>query len=220
MAFPLYPALPLELRRQIIREAVATWIAEHPVAVSSDDRMSALVAKFDPEWKDAIESTLFRDITISIPEDLDDFAAICGPRSGLLKRLTCNFDPWDCDNFPPAPAAGAALIAAISQLFGIMKDWSRPDRNTLITVYICVSVPNCGNRYEFSIDPSDLANLPEVPVIGKLYAQLGLAREVVLSRDTIAGLHAKLPNLQGAQLALPAASGAEFWETIHNTRGK
>lgn len=215
MSFDLYPDLPLEIRRQIIKEAATTSIAERP----REERLSAL-ATIDPDWKQVIQGMLFKHITISIPSDLDDFETICGRHNGLLKRITCNFDPWNDTNFPTAPVVKAAFIAAISRLFNIMQNWNRPDRKTLITVCIRVCIPNGGNRYRFAIESSDLVNLPEVAVIGRMYAQLGFERDVLLSHDTITDLHVKLPNLQGVQLALPTATGAELWENARDTHGK
>ena len=214
MVFPQYARLPVELRLQIIKEAVAQQRARR-----RRRRISAL-ATVDAEWNDVIERILFRNITIG-NQDLQEFADICGTRNILLKRVTCKFQarfqaPEPVDS---TTSAGMRIIHRISQLFRTMEDWSRADRrNKLIKVSICADVFNHSNRYVVSSESSDFPSLPKVSVIGGMYAQYGCAHDTFLSQDTMNALHERLPNLHGTQLAIPNAASTQ--ETINDARGK
>lgn len=213
IGFPKYPQLPPELRLQVIEEAVATRRAE---SKRCHRRISPL-AFVDTEWNQVIEKILFRSLSIR-NHDLKSFGRICGKRHSLLKRISCKFVAEEPRN-STSPTARMVIMEKISQLLHTMKDWSRADRpNDLIKVSIWACVPGHLNRYAVYGEAAQLKSLPEVPAIGRMYAEDGWTYPAYLSFETVNALHEKLPSLHSAQLSIP--SGALLQETIDDARGK
>lgn len=212
IGFPKYPQLPLELRLQIIEEAVATQRAR---SKRRHNRISPL-AFVDTEWNQVIEKILFRSLSIH-NHDLENFERICGKRHGLLKRISCKFVADEPRN-STLPRARTVIMEKVSHIFRTMKDWSRADRpNDLIKVSIWACVPNHLDRYVIYGDLAELKSLPEVPAVGRMYAEDGWCYPAYLSFSTVNALHEKLPNLHSAQLSIP--SGPVLQETIDDARG-
>lgn len=213
IGFPKYPQLPPELRVQIIQEAVA---AQRAGPKRRRNRISVL-AFVDAEWNHVIEKILFRNLRIH-NHDLKRFGIICGKRHGLLKRISCKFvaeEPRDSTS----PRARTVIMEKISQLFRTMKDWSRAERpHDLIKLSIFACVPGHLNRYTVYGESAELKSLPEVPAIGRMYAEDNWLNPAFLSFETVNSIHEKLPNLHSAQLSL--RSGALLQETINDARGK
>lgn len=228
MAFPRYPELPPELRLKIIEETLDSLSS-----IGQPYHTSAL-ACIDHEWNRVVELRLFNSIELCLPrwyqdwtistiqQELIDFGAICGKRSGRLSRILLRFH--DCDQ---TPADDYPQMQILFQLFDLMKDWNCRDREQqgLIEVRLDFRLMwrdlSWGPEY-----PYDLSKFPQVQVIGGIYEPRPGCNGVRLHPCILAALCQKLPNVHRASLTLPFRP-TEYVSTddfnrkyaFHNTKG-
>ncbi|POS71526.1 hypothetical protein DHEL01_v210076 [Diaporthe helianthi] len=205
--FPLYPELPVELRLKIIEEAVATRIkdARHRSHHTAD--LTSWAASIHSDWNQVIERVLFKNITIT-PEEIQAFARICGKRQGHLRKLSLVFELeapstsllWG--TLPERPDQHTEIVNGVSQLFHALKDWSPAERPTGL-LQLSISIFTCPGQRVVVVhsDTCTFNNLPQVPIIGRLHVDV--SPYFIWSHHSAHALHKKLPNLRGAQLALP-----------------
>lgn len=199
MDFPKYPELPTELRVKIIQETLdsAPCIRRNWVGETLKRKISPY-ACVDREWNQAVELQLFKRLEI-FPDDLAEFAAICGNRPGRLSQITPLFR-----SSPPASPGTHPYMQLLFKLFEIMRGWNMEDREHqgLIELRLEFSFvehyPPKGPEHPYSLD-----EFPEVPVIGSVHDPKPMFGELHVHPCIWAALYQKLPNLHHASLMLP-----------------
>lgn len=199
MGFPKYPELPMELRLQIIEDAIESY---NPCAYR---RGLTKFATVDSDWNRIVEGILFSTLKIS-HNDLNHFENICGKRQRLLKKITFTINIL---KFPGGTLASLEefTVDCFSQLFQVMKDWSRTDRTPHSLIKLDIDIAPWMEKYS-DLDPGtglscDFTSLPKVPVIGGLRAIRYTSSRVHLHDSALDSLHEKLPALYNAKLTLP-----------------
>ncbi|KAG6356402.1 hypothetical protein INS49_015790 [Diaporthe citri] len=213
--FSKYPELPTELRLQIIED----WV----IAAYKPWEMSRRLAEFaaiDSQWNRIVERVLFRNIGIS-HKDLIKFGKICGKRQELLKRIT--FSISDLHHPELTLAMVEKLVAGyLSQLFHVMKDWSRADRGPHDQIKLLIHVaPWLMLESTQDLASSlccDFTSLPEVSVIGTLRANQRGWSKYQLHDSALDSLHEKLLGLQNAKLEIPCRALPQ--ETINDASNR
>lgn len=190
MGFPKYPELPKELRLQIIKHTIDAY------NLQDNPRHLSQFAAIDSDWNGAIERILFKAIHISNTQ-LVDFETICGKRHSLLRKVRLTVHLSDS----PESASSSPeefFVECLSQLFHLMKGWSREDKRPHHLIKLCVSIGSYEeDRPSFSCD---FKNLPDVQVIGSMKPDQYWYRELVLDSSSMQTLYGKLPNLYHAKL--------------------
>lgn len=220
MAFPRYPELPPELRLKIIEETF-----ESLSRFGQRSRLSPF-ACIDREWNRVVELRTFKDIKLcpqiwyhtwtssAIEQELIDFGAICGKRSGRLSRISLTFH--DIDHLP---SDNHPQIQTLLQLFDLMKDWNcrGRDQQGLIELRLDFGpMRNYGSRRpEY---PYDLSKFPQVPVIGGIYETQPGTHGVRVHPCITVALLQKLPSIHRASLTLP--SGPSEYVSTEDFIGK
>lgn len=208
--FSKYPELPPELRLQIIEEVIEAY---------NPWEMPGRLAKFatiDSEWNRIVERILFRTIDIT-HKDLIEFGNICGKRQELLKQITLTISDL---RHPESTLAIMEKVVAsrLSQVFHVMKHWSRADRgpHDLIKLRIHVA-PRLLLKSAQDLASSlccDFTDLPEVSAIGALSANQHGWSKYHLDDSALDSLHEKLPGLHNAKLEIPCQALPQ--ETIND----
>lgn len=208
--FSKYSELPQELRLQIIEEAIEAYKA------LGTRRGLAKFATIDSEWNQSVERILFSTIDIS-NQDLVDFENICGKQQEILKQIS--FVVSNPHHPESASATMEKLVTgSLSQLFRVMKNWSRADKGPhgLIKLHLHVE-PWLMLVSAENLAPSlccDFTDLPEVPVIGRMHANQHVWSKYHLDVSTLDFLHEKLPGLYNARLEIPCQALPQ--ETIND----
>lgn len=199
MGFPKYPDLPLELRLQIIEDVIESY---NPCAYRRDLTKFATI---NSDWNRIVEGIIFSTLKIN-HNDLNNFANICGKRQRLLKKITFTINVL---KFPGGTLASLEefTVDCFSQLFHVMKDWSRTDRTPHSLIKLSIDIAPWMENYSH-LDPGtslscDLTSLPKVPVIGGLRAVRHNSSRFHLTDSALDFLHEKLPGLYNAKLTLP-----------------
>lgn len=215
MGFPNFPELPLELRLQIIEEAVKSIVDpwEGP-------RCLAQFASINSDWKQIIERIVFQTIDIT-RRDLREFQNICSKRQELLKQVSLSVTLFNSRD-PSSASMEDLVVDCLSQLFHIMREWSREDMRPHHLIKLCTkliphpsleTVPGTAVRLS-----CDFHNLPEVSVIGALRVNEAYSHLIRLDSSSLILLHEKLPNLFNAKLSLPSRALPQ--QTINDASSK
>lgn len=211
VGFPKYPDLPLELRLQIIQEAIEPY--KKP---SAHRRVLSKFATIDSDWNRVVEEILFSTLRIS-HEHLNNFENICGTRQRLLNKIRFTINVL---KFPNGTLASLEefVVDCLSQLFHVMKDWSRTDRTPRSLIKLDIDIaPWMEKRSDLDPDTSlscNFTSLPKVPVIGGLQVHRHISCRFHLHDSALDFLHEKLPSLYDAKLTLPCR--ALFQDTIND----
>lgn len=219
MAFPRYPELPPELRLKIIEETLDSFSS-----IGQWVRMSAF-ACINHEWNRVVELRLFKNIvlcaprwddawtSIAIKQQLIDFGAICGKRSGRLSRILLivyDDDQKPSDNHPQ--------LQFLSQLFDLMKDWNCHNREQQGLIELRLDFRFMTRHLSWGPDyPYDLCKFPQVHVIGSIYEPRAGCYGVRLHPGIMADLCQRLPNVHRVSLTLPSRPN-EYVSTEDFTR--
>lgn len=130
MAFLKYPELPPELRLKIMDETLHSVSSTDRWVHGKEELHMSTFACIDREWNQVVERRLFKDIDLchprwvkTIQQELVEFGAICGKRSGLVSRIQLR--SYNCDR---APSDNHPHLNILFQLFDLMKDWNHRDR--------------------------------------------------------------------------------------------
>lgn len=206
--FSKYPEFPQELRLQIIKEVVAAY------KPWQTPRRLAEFSTIDSEWNRVVERVLFRTIGIS-HRDLITFGKICGKRQELLKRITFYISDL---RHPESAFMEKLVVGYLSQLFHIMKGWSRADRGPHDQIKLRIHVaPWLMLESAQGFAPSlccDFTGLPEVSAIRALRANEYGGAKYHLDDSALDSLHKKLPGLYNAKLEIPCRALPQ--ETIND----
>ncbi|KAG8161183.1 hypothetical protein KVR01_009447 [Diaporthe batatas] len=195
MEFPSYRKLPFEIRRKIIREAVATRINDaHPRKAG----LAHWAASIDSDWNQVIESVVFESIRTHSNE-LQDFERICASRQDFIRKLTFEFVPTSA-----SPRANQQMVEdAVSKLFHALKDWTPAEKPShLLKVSMGIMIESIRCRQFVMMPPisCSFTNLPEVPAIGRIYIKPSV--HLTLCHQSVQALYSKLPNLHSIQFGL------------------
>jgi len=217
MGFPQYSRLPLELRLRVVEELIKL-----PHELNRPVRLAPL-AGVHSEWARVIERVLFRKIKFSNAE-AEEFGRFCTKRQNLLDMVTLDLTLCYMDGHDDLDENQEDIMVNFSELFHVMKDWSCAGReHRLITLCISLSVrrepeTNGGIVQSLDCDITDLTDLPAVPVIGRLLTKEPRYNAFYIHHSTVAALQKRLPNLDGASIALP--SGIPLQDTTSDARSK
>lgn len=213
MGFPKYPDLPLELRLQIIEDVIESY---NPCAYR---RGLTKFATINSDWNHIVEGIIFSTLKINHNE-LNNFANICGKRQRLLKKITLTINVL---KLPGGTLASLEefTVDCFSQLFHVMKDWSRTDRTPHSLIKLSIDIAPWMETYSH-LDPGtslscDFTSLPQVPVIGGLRAVRHNSSRFHLDDSALDFLHEKLPGLYNAKLTLPCRALSQ--DTINDASG-
>lgn len=224
MAFPKYPELPPELRLRIIKETLDSFTPRNPYSRAKDGPNMSRYACIDREWNRVVELRLFKNIELSqrdgtwadgnVPEELVDFGAICGKRSGRLSRVRLVIHDAVWTTFGRQP-----YLETILQLFNLMKDWGHQSREQQGLIELILTF-NCTENWTYPMldGPDDVGKFPQVPVIGSIHEPVPRSYSVHLHPSVSASLYQKLPNIHHASLTLPSAPSEDI--SIQNMIGK
>lgn len=219
MEFPKYSELPAELRLHVIEEA----IEDVPNFIR---RPVAQLSTVNSEWNQAIERVLFKEIEICHGE-VKDFGRICGKRQNLLNQICLNMDHSRQSSWDPISSSWNAISSPdmatqnVSELFHILKDWSRaegPHRLITLSIRVLNRNSNLDGVWPLESSHCNFTDLPEIAVIGILFTREWCCDRHHLHHSAIDALHKKLPNLHGASIALP--SGLPLQATIDTANSK
>lgn len=212
MAFPKYPELPTELRLKIIEETLDSASSTDRWAHSKDERRMSIYACVDREWNKVVELRLFKDInlfspfwandwaTSTIQQELMDFGAICGKRSGRVSRILVGFYDFGRD-----PSDTHPHLHILSQIFELMKAWNHREREQRGLIELRLGFGFMEDPLSWRPEyPCDLSKFPQVPVLGSIHEPRPGYHAVGLHPCILAGLCRKLPNIRHASLTLPA----------------
>lgn len=168
-AFTKYAELPKDIRLMIIDEVTQVAHQEYRWNNWSWEPFLFKLSSINREWNRATEMILYDAIHIH-PEDLSDFAKICGTCHGRLNTVTFSIRGSDG---PRGCKREKFFGDAIRQLFNIMKDWIPVDRerNSLIEVRLDLLSSWSTHPSDLNIC-SNLGTLPKVPIIGALHEEL------------------------------------------------
>lgn len=212
VTFPKYSELPPELRLRIIEETLDSINPPNSYHRHKYGLKLSQYTCIDREWNRIVELRLFKDIELrhwtwdgtwppdTVSQELVDFSAICGKRSGRLSRIKLTVESdWTLSDTKPYLHI---ILCAISRLFDSMKDWSIQNREQQGLIELILAL---GNRVDYPSlrleTPHDLSKLPQVPVIGSIHEPA--PQSYHLHPCILASLCEKLPNAYHASLTLP-----------------